>query len=213
MLQIYKDKPTKWFSKECLRLKCIHQKWESSPDLVSAINRWLISISKSVLKVWTDWNSVRRYLQRHHWTASFLLLLISQWNIILMAHWLPGRFSQKDRIYGSVPVEKTHKRAAHFTSPFTPLACHPQHTHIPSWFAVSLLPLSFCLSRSLRLAFLSFISFQSAEFPWHSWAMCHHCLQQVLACMHPLPTHTSPHTHMHVHTQTHLLVLSYSTFI
>lgn len=70
---------------------------EKGSDPLSAINRWLINISKSVVKLWNemgnDWNSARDFICSHTieqpLSPSFslpFLLLISKYNIILMPH-------------------------------------------------------------------------------------------------------------------------------
>lgn len=75
----------------------MHPPEEKGSDLLSAINRWLINISKSVVKLWNetgnDWNSARDFICSHTieqpLSPSFslpFLLLISKYNIILMAH-------------------------------------------------------------------------------------------------------------------------------
>lgn len=190
MFPIHKVKQTQRFSKACLFLKRIHQKWESGHDLMSAINRWLISISKSVVKLWNDRNSAKQYL-----TGLFFLCFSPAFDQPVK-HYSDGSliawelFTERHNLW-LCACGKTHRRATQFTSPFhTPCSSSPAHT-FPSRFAGSLLPLWFGLF--IWLSFY-YISFQSAKFPWHSWVMCHHWLQ-------PEPVHT--HTYLHIFVFTH----------
>lgn len=141
---------------------CIHQKWRNC-----LINRWLISISKSVIKLWDDWGMIGIQQETlsahiHHWTASFppfpssfflfsSSFFISKSNIILMAH-SPGSFTQIDSIYGCAPVEK------HTQERFNLLVLlqltvliyntHTPPTHTPLWDFILALFLSLSLSLS-----------------------------------------------------------------
>lgn len=89
-------------------------------------------------------------------------------------------------------------RAAQFTSPFTLLPPHLQHTHRPS-FAGAVLVLSYPLFIWLALFY---ITFQSAKFLW----LNNTSLWQA-----------SVHTHMHIcmltSTQTQSLVLPYNVIM
>lgn len=125
-----------------------------------------------------------------------------------MAHWLPGRFSQKDRTFGSVPMEKTQTCSPFHFSFHTPSLSSTAHTH----------PLLVC--RLFASSFVLSFTFSSSGFPFFyifsiSWIPLAQLsnvpsLPTASACMHAPPTPTSPHTHMHAYTQTHLLVLSYN---
>lgn len=86
-LESAKEKPNKCFClpNEYLFLKTrIHQKWSNGPDLLSAINRWLIYISKSVVKLWNemgnDWNSaLSAHIEQSFSPPLFLSRLSSFW--------------------------------------------------------------------------------------------------------------------------------------